>query len=212
MQMTPLLFFSREYIVHPKRKDHDKGGGLADQVPPPTPLGFVWGWPARLGGLSHLGSCRSDFSFPSPCRPSWQVNPTYGTPTKLLEFHQYNTEKFPIFLEPKFNFAIYNSYYLDWDGSDSVSPPIFAGSSSVLWFCVSPPPRHENALGSLYIGVFRSSLSIWEQDGRHRRLEVQTSMGGMVWAGARATYARLGLVGPLVCFLFLFSCSFSKKK
>jgi hypothetical protein len=32
------------------------------------------------------------------------------------------------------------------DGFGSVSP--------ILWFYVSPPPPHENASGSLYIGVF----------------------------------------------------------
>jgi hypothetical protein len=31
-------------------------------------------------------------------------------------------------------------------------PPIFAGSTSVSWFHVSPPPSRDNALGSLYIG------------------------------------------------------------
>jgi hypothetical protein len=32
-------------------------------------------------------------------------------------------------------------------------PPISAGSISVLWFHVSPPPPCKNASGSLYIGV-----------------------------------------------------------
>jgi hypothetical protein len=39
-------------------------------------------------------------------------------------------------------------------------PPIFAGSGSVSWIHVSPPPSYENTLRSLYIGVFRSSPSI----------------------------------------------------
>jgi hypothetical protein len=39
-------------------------------------------------------------------------------------------------------------------------PPIFAGTASGSWFCVSRPPPRENSLGSLYIGIFRSTPSI----------------------------------------------------
>jgi hypothetical protein len=35
-------------------------------------------------------------------------------------------------------------------------PPIFAGTTSVSLFCVSPPPPQGNASRGLYIGVFRS--------------------------------------------------------
>jgi hypothetical protein len=38
--------------------------------------------------------------------------------------------------------------------------PIFTGSAFISWFHVSMPPPHENASGSLYIGVFRSRQSI----------------------------------------------------
>jgi hypothetical protein len=36
-------------------------------------------------------------------------------------------------------------------------PPIFVGTTSILWFLVSPPPPGENVSGSLYIWVFRST-------------------------------------------------------
>jgi hypothetical protein len=56
-------------------------------------------------------------------------------------------------------------------------------------------------LGGLYIGVFRSSWSISDEDGQHRRHEAHLSMGDTAWPGARTTYARLGLVALLVDFL-----------
>jgi hypothetical protein len=56
---------------------------------------------------------------------------------------------------------------------------------------------------------FRSSSSIWDQDGWERRHEVQTSMGGAAWPRAHTTSAHLGLIAPLVCFFF--SCCFSGK-
>jgi hypothetical protein len=36
-------------------------------------------------------------------------------------------------------------------------PPIFAGTTFVSWFHVSPPHPQGNASGDLYIGIFRSS-------------------------------------------------------
>jgi hypothetical protein len=60
----------------------------------------------------------------------------------------------------------------------SFPPPIFAGSASVSWLCVSLPPPHENTLGGLYIGDLKSTPSIRYQDGRHGSNEVQTRPGG----------------------------------
>jgi hypothetical protein len=39
----------------------------------------------------------------------------------------------------------------------SFPPPIFAVTTSVSVFCVSPPPPLGNTEGGLYIGIFRLS-------------------------------------------------------
>jgi hypothetical protein len=52
---------------------------------------------------------------------------------------------------------------------------VFAGSASVSWFHVTLPPPQGNALGGLYIGLFRSRRLIWDEDGRHQSFEGQTS-------------------------------------
>jgi hypothetical protein len=38
--------------------------------------------------------------------------------------------------------------------SASFPPPIFVGTTSILWFHVSPPPPRGNASVGLYIGLF----------------------------------------------------------
>jgi hypothetical protein len=87
--------------------------------------------------------------------------------------------------------------------------PIFTGLAFVSWFRVSPPPLCENASWGIYIGVYRSTSSIWDQDRRHRRYEAQTSLGGAARPGARTTWSRLALLDKLVCFFF--SCWFLGK-
>jgi hypothetical protein len=74
-------------------------------------------------------------------------------------------------------------------------PPFFAGSISVLWFHLFPPPPRGNTSGGLYIGLLRLRQSIWDKDGRHRRHDGQTDLGGMAWP-ARATWSHLILVAP----------------
>jgi hypothetical protein len=44
-------------------------------------------------------------------------------------------------------------------------PPIFARTTSISWFRVSPPPPRGNASGGLYIGVFRSDQYEMKMDG-----------------------------------------------
>jgi hypothetical protein len=80
-------------------------------------------------------------------------------------------------------------------------PPIFAGTVSVYMFHVSPLPPDHYCRGGLYIGVFRLSFASRDKDGRHRRSDAQTSMGGVAWLGACTTYAQMGLVASLVDFL-----------
>jgi hypothetical protein len=62
--------------------------------------------------------------------------------------------------------------------------PSFAGTASVSVFRVSPPPPRGNALGVLYIVIFRSNWAVWDEDGWHRRFEAQTSKDGAAWLGA----------------------------
>jgi hypothetical protein len=50
-----------------------------------------------------------------------------------------------------------------------VSPPIFAGSDSILGLLCYAPAPFRDALGDLYICVFRSRPSGGSLDGRLRR-------------------------------------------
>jgi hypothetical protein len=68
------------------------------------------------------------------------------------------------------------------DGSGSVSPSNLCMFNLCSWFCVSLLPSRENTSGSLYIGDFRSTPSIWDQNGRHQSNNAQTSMGGVAGA------------------------------
>jgi hypothetical protein len=61
------------------------------------------------------------------------------------------------------------------------TPPIFAGTTCVSWFCVSLPPPRGNASGRSLYRHFRSSWSIWDEDGCHQRSGDQTRLGGMAW-------------------------------
>jgi hypothetical protein len=62
----------------------------------------------------------------------------------------------------------------------AVPPPIFAGLASILLFSFfSAASSRERLKGGLYIVVFRSSPLIRDQDGCHRTLEEQTSLGGV---------------------------------
>jgi hypothetical protein len=78
----------------------------------------------------------------------------------------------------------------------------------VSCFSAASPRQHLGGRGGLYIGVFRSTPSIWDQDGRHRSYEAQTSLCGAAWPGAHATWSCLDLIGSLMCF---FSCWFPGK-
>jgi hypothetical protein len=57
---------------------------------------------------------------------------------------------------------------------EAFPPPIIAGTTFVSWFHVSMPPPRGNALGSIYIGLFRSRQLIWSENGRQRSFEGQT--------------------------------------
>jgi hypothetical protein len=84
-------------------------------------------------------------------------------------------------------------------------PLIFTGTAYVSVFRVSPPPHFVIIEGGLYIGVFMSSWALGDEDGWNRRLEAQTSMGGVAWPGARATWSCLAPRAHLVDF-FLTRC------
>jgi hypothetical protein len=79
--------------------------------------------------------------------------------------------------------------------------PIFAGIASISLFHVSTLRPRGNTLGGLYIVIFRSSWSIWDEDGWHRRFKDQMRLGGVAWLGARTSCACLGLMASLIDFL-----------
>jgi hypothetical protein len=58
------------------------------------------------------------------------------------------------------------------------------------FLCFSTTPYQEHR-GSLYIGVFRSSSVLGEEDGWHQSSRAQTSLGGAVWSWAHTTRSRL---------------------
>jgi hypothetical protein len=74
--------------------------------------------------------------------------------------------------------------------------PIFAGTTSVPWFHVFLPPPRGNALGGLYMGLFRLSWAIWSRDGLHRRHDGQTALGGAAWLGPTPPMLLWDVVAP----------------
>jgi hypothetical protein len=91
--------------------------------------------------------------------------------------------------------------------SASFRSPIFTCTSSSSRFRVSPPPPRGNTSGDLYIWLFRSRRSIWDEDRQHQSFEGQTRLGCVTWTRARATSARLDPGGPLMCFFISSCCS-----
>jgi hypothetical protein len=80
-------------------------------------------------------------------------------------------------------------------------PQIFAGSTSILCFRVSTPPPHENASGSLFIGVL----------GQARQSEIKTNdIRGSRYKRARVVRPRLGPAPPVIVWALLaLSCASS---
>jgi hypothetical protein len=79
--------------------------------------------------------------------------------------------------------------------SSQFPPPMFIRTATVSWFHLSLPPLCENTLRGLYTKHVRSSSAIWNEDGRHQRLDSQTGLGS-VWPGVGL--APLGLVWSVV--------------
>jgi hypothetical protein len=85
--------------------------------------------------------------------------------------------------------------------------PIFDDFYSISVFLCYTMPHLQDALGDLYIGIFRSRLRGRALDGRLKMLEEGKSMGGVGHLLGYATFPLSSLRAPLMRFQYSRSSS-----